>query len=226
MFGAAASLAGACTGGGYFGSPTYRCSPRLGLCHERYQCCSDDAATLDGLLPAYRGEDGPGRGAPLFSAENNELGAQGLCVAEGSIPPEVGLENGCPLPCNPTWTEAQIHEVCGPASNCCQTDLVDPERDCVVDPETGRWRTVRGDDIFATPQLTDWAEGAHATQQDPGGEGCREFAKGDVEKQRSCYRQLSVADQRGFCDSRPCRCVEDPCEQKNPDATRCCPEPE
>lgn len=226
LLGAAASLGGACVvlEPPEFSAVTFRCSPRGGLCPEHYMCCSDDAAAQDGLLPAYKGADGPGFGTPLFSAENNALGTEGMCIAEGAIPPEAGLENGCPLPCNPTWTEDQIHAVCGPASNCCQTELVDPELDCILDPDTGRWRTIRGDDIFTDPQRTDWAEGAHATHQDPGGQGCREFAGGDLEKERSCYRQLSVADQRGYCDSRVCSCVEDPCEMKNPDATPRCPE--
>lgn len=221
LFGASVGVAASCGGGTSYENPSFRCAPVDGLCSDGYRCCSDDPAALGGLLPGFDGAGGEGFGTPLFSGANNPLGTQGMCVQEGSI--AVGLAGGCPTPCNPTWAADQIEQVCGAGLFCCQTQAVDPERDCVVDPESGRWRTVRGEDIFAAPQLTMWAADEHGTHQDPGGEGCRAFAAGDDSLAQACYRELTVADQRGFCDSRVCNCVEDPCELLNPDAVPRCP---
>ena len=38
-----------------------------------------------------------------------------------------------------------------------------------------------------------------------------------------CYAQLTAANQRGFCDSRACSCIEDACELLNPDPVLRCP---
>jgi hypothetical protein len=70
-------------------------------------------------------------------------------------------------------------------------------KDCIQDGST--WRPVTGADIG---NGTDWANGRHATHQDPGGIGCGTFAQGSGEDNPAwvdCIAQLTVADQRGFC---------------------------
>jgi hypothetical protein len=131
---------------------------------------------------------------------NNALGRTGRCVRREEIPGGYGLIEagavGCPVPCNPTWTQGEIDEVCGEAASCCQTVELD-EADCVLDEDLGCYRPARGDDIF---DLGDpWDKDAHETHQDPELRACTELAEGDQEALEDCLRQLSVADQRGYC---------------------------
>jgi len=186
-------------------------------CPQDYICCSDDPATTQGRLPNYFN---PGKvddkyGVPIFSSNNNVLSYSGQCVDIGGFASP--LANGCPVPCNPTWAEAQQAEICGVGSTCCPFQVVDPNKDCVIDPVTNEWRAVRGSDI---PMLTTWGS-SHTTNQDPQGKSCTLFASPggmlDQEALADCYMQLSVADQRGFCYAKEqCECHEDLCGQKNP----------
>mgnify|MGYP000320098120 CR=1 FL=1 len=75
------------------------------------------------------------------------------------------------MPCNPTWTEAQRQLICGAGSVCCPFQALDPARDCVIDPDTNRWRAVRGTDI---PALSTWGN-QHTTNQDPQGQFIRRW---------------------------------------------------
>jgi hypothetical protein len=205
---------------------SFRCQPSGGApqCPEPdYVCCSDDPAALDlanldgALLPAYEGREGSG--VPLFSAARNFAGYSGMCVDRGSVPPagaltEAGVE-GCPIPCNPSWSVADVSTVCGPNTLCCQTVELD-ESDCVLDPalgSSGCWRPAQGGDIDGLGGLeaTSWSTAEHSTLQDPGGLGCEDFvadlsdalldsfAVDRNEVMRACLRRLGVADQRGFC---------------------------
>lgn len=205
------------------GNPSFRCSPAAGGgCPEGEQCCSDDPAALGGKLPKFGNAAGEAYGTPIFSNNNNQLSTQGMCVNTEGIPST--LVNGCPLPCNPTWSSDEIVAVCG-SPVCCQTQELDPNKDCVVDPMTMRWRAVTGADIFlidpsTKKPLTSWG-GLHSTNQDPQGSNCDIFARGggttaDEDTKNDCIRQLSVANQRGFCYSE-CPCIEDVCEMKNAD---------
>jgi hypothetical protein len=200
-------------------NPSGFCSPAAeapGACPADYQCCSDDPATTQGRLPNYfSGKVDDKYGVPIFSGANNVLSYSGQCVDNGGNPSP--LTNGCPVPCNPTWSEAQKAEICGVGSACCSFQTVDPVKDCELDPNTGRWRSARGSDI---PNLSTWGD-QHTTNQDPQGASCLIFATGgggilDMEALKDCYMQLTVADQRGFCYVG-CDCTEDLCDMKNPD---------
>ena len=202
---------------GELDNPSGFCRPQAqdpGACPADYICCSDDPATTKGRLPDYiNGTLDDLHGLPIFSADNNVLSYSGQCVLPDFPTP---LANGCPVPCNPTWSPAQQVEVCGAGLACCSFQAVDPEKDCVLDPETSRWRSVRGTDI---PELSPWGP-AHATNQDPEGMSCALFAGGggDPNPQvlADCYAQLTVADRRGFCYVS-CACEEDLCDMKNAD---------
>jgi hypothetical protein len=177
----------------------FRCNPRQSdNCPETHFCCSDDPAAVMGELPAYMGKEISG-GTPLFSGINNALGTSGMCVRTEDIPPGSGLLEpnvvNCPIPCNPTWSDGDIAAVCGGNRVCCQTVAMEA-KDCLL--EDGEWRPATGADV---PALTNWANGLHATHQDPGGIGCTTFAMGDQgsETFMDCVAQLTVADQRGYC---------------------------
>ena len=199
----------------------FRCSPGGSSPNcpegEDYVCCSDDPAALDldnldaFVTPYYVGRGG--EGTPLFSGGNNPLSTSGMCVKQGSVPPTGALADanaqGCPVPCNPTWSAGDITAVCGAHTICCQTTELDPA-DCVLDPQvgsTGCWRPATGLDISGG--LSNWAGTAHMTHQDPGGTKCEQFVLGaagalpnGVSSQdllQACYRRLTVANQRGFC---------------------------
>ena len=60
------------------------------------------------------------------------------------------------------------------------------------------FRPVDGGDIGV---FTMWRPADHATHQDPNGDGCLGLALGDTSSPvfQDCVRQLSVANQRGFC---------------------------
>jgi len=181
----------------------FRCDPAVGVadaCPETHYCCSDDPATMTGALPKYTGKANiEGSEPPLFAGNNNPLSRSGMCVNLLDIPPGDGLQEpnapNCPLPCNPTWSRAEIDLVCGEARECCQTTAV-TANDCVED--ASGWRPVTGQDI---PTLTDWSGLAHDTHQDPNGTGCQTHADGARSGPvfESCIGQLAVADQRGFC---------------------------
>jgi hypothetical protein len=177
------------------------CSPRSSGEGE-HKCCSDDPAAVGGTLPAYENKGIVGS-TPIFSGDNNPIGTWGVCVRTAHVSPGSGLlepqAENCPIPCNPTWSEDDIAAVCGDRV-CCQTQPLEPE-DCIFDPDTELWRPVTGDDIG---NGTDWSYGLHATHQDPAGVGCEAFAGGeDNDAWYDCVRQLTVADQRGFCLSLP-----------------------
>lgn len=229
----------------------FRCSPfEADNCPTQgtdvYQCCSDDPAALDVanvnafVTPDYQGRGG--EGTPLFSAGNNPLSKSGMCIQVGSVTPQFALTEinaqGCPVPCNPTWSANDIAAVCGAGTFCCQTTELDPA-DCVLDPsqgDNGCWRPVTGNDIVSvgSTDLTTWAPTTHATHQDPSGLNCEAFVTGlpanvfsdDLSPQdmlTECYRRLTVANQRGFCIGGPgvagCPLAQaayrDACEQKN-----------
>ncbi|MCA9689926.1 MAG: hypothetical protein KC636_09980 [Myxococcales bacterium] len=225
LFGAGAVTAASCVNVNY-PNPAYRCSPASGdaACPEDYQCCSDDPAAQDGDLPAYTFSAFGGK-TPIFSDNNNILSTSGLCIEAGSISDTL-LGNGCPIPCNPTWDPTDVATVCGPAASCCQTTELN-QIDCVFDDLDQRWRTVNGGDIGKMLTRGDgmaivinWTPDSHATHQDPEGVGCRAFTQDpnpNSDVNIACYQQLSVADQRGFCDARACSCVEDICGQMNAD---------
>jgi hypothetical protein len=175
------------------------CNPSQDPGTNGYRCCSDDPATLDGQLPAYTGKGIEGS-PPSFSGANNARSDFGMCVdvsqlaGQGLLEPEA--EN-CPIPCNPTWSQDAIDSLCGFGRACCQTVELQP-RDCVMDPVTGLYRPVTGDDIGV---LSQWRPADHATHQDPNGTQCLALAGGDHASETflGCVRALSVADQRGFC---------------------------
>jgi hypothetical protein len=225
IFAVGAVTAIACFGGEEYGNPAFRCAPSNAddPCPDSYACCSDDPAAQEGLLPAFRGAAADATHAtPIFSENNNSLSAQGMCVQLGGIANP--LLNGCPVPCNPTWAAGDISSICGGAA-CCQTQELDPDKDCIIG-EDGRWRAVTGADIFTVVNgapLTAWGA-AHETNQDPAANGCALFAgvaDPNDATYADCLRQLSVANQRGFCNAT-CPCVEDLCELKNPDAVPKC----
>jgi hypothetical protein len=177
------------------------CRPLSDSGTNGYRCCSDDPATLDGQLPAYEGKNIEGGSLPSFSGANNELSSSGMCVDVSQLAGLGGLTEAaaedCPIPCNPTWDESSIDEVCGSGRSCCQTVELQPE-DCVLDAVTGLYRPVTGEDIGV---LTQWRPTDHATHQDPNGVRCLALAGGDSGSEifEGCVRELSVADQRGFC---------------------------
>jgi hypothetical protein len=181
------------------------CSPRASDCPQTHHCCSDDPAAWNGGLPAYR-DDIPNAEQPLFSAQNNDLGTSGMCVQLDDVPCGSGLGQSdasgacefpnCPIPCNPTWSTADVAHVCGPMRECCQTRELEPN-DCVLDG--GVWRPVTGKDV---PDKTTWSSSEHSTHQDPNGQACSALAAAsDLQDEtfRMCLDQLGVANQRGYC---------------------------
>lgn len=212
--GLGATVASSCVGVNY-PIVAFRCNPRQqDNCPETHFCCSDDPAAESGDLPAYMGKNISGS-TPYFSGTNNALGTSGLCVNRDEIPFGSGLAEpaaaNCPIPCNPTWSDADIAAVCGASSatairTCCQTVQLDP-KDCVIDRDSGMYRPVTGADIGAEyengTKVTDWSPGAHKTHQDAGGQGCLGLAMGDDKSPvfTDCVEQLTVANQRGFCMS-------------------------
>ncbi len=207
-------------------NPSFRCNPAQAIkdpdsaCPAEEVCCSDDPATQGGLLPNYNtGTTDTKYGVPIFSSNNNQLSTSGMCVKTGFDTP---LLNGCPVPCNPTWGAGDVASICGAGVACCQVQELDPNKDCVVDPVTKKWRAVTGEDIGtpAKAPVTKWG-GVHATNQDPQGAGCAVFGGTKPEVIADCYDQLSVANQRGFC-YEACPCIEDACDKKNLDfAPKC-----
>lgn len=178
----------------------FRCNPRQeNNCPDTHFCCSDDPAAEGGNKPSYTGKDiADPVGDPYFSGNNNAVGTSGMCVRVDDIPGQ-GLMDfaalNCPIPCNPTWDADWITDVCGPARVCCQTVEME-EADCIND--NGTVRPVTGADIGT---FTSWRPADHATHQDPNGDGCLGLALGDNTSPvfQDCVRQLSVANQRGFC---------------------------
>ncbi|MFY0538139.1 hypothetical protein [Nannocystis pusilla] len=201
------------TGDGVPGVHAGACKPVDGnTCPTGHTCCSDDPAAL-GALPNYFNPDvvDDQFGPPLFSAENNDLSHWGYCIETGGFPSP--LSNGCPVPCDPHWNLEERVLICG-GSQCCPFTAVDVNKDCILDPDTGRWRTVNGSDVLL--KRSEWGD-AHATNQDPQLESCKQLAAGDENAMIDCVRKLAVADRRGYCFSGECPCVEDVCAQKNPD---------
>lgn len=179
----------------------FRCNPKQeSNCPDTHFCCSDDPAAVGGDKPNYAGKGISDGAMPYFSGDNNGLGVSGMCVRTDDIVGQGLMELpaiNCPIPCNPTWDDAWIDDVCGPSRVCCQTVELEA-KDCVVDPGTGMYRPVTGDDIGV---LSAWKPADHATHQDPNGSSCLALAGGDQNSDTftDCVRQLSVADQRGFC---------------------------
>lgn len=186
----------------------FRCNPKQEQnCPDTHFCCSDDPAAPDGAKPDYAGKNIDGGEKPYFSGDNNGLGVSGMCVRVDDIAGQ-GLTEfpaaNCPIPCNPTWDEAWIDDVCGPTRVCCQTVEVEA-KDCVLDPAEGKYRPVTGNDIGADNGMggviTEWKPNNHSTHQDPNGISCLALAGGNSMSDiyPDCVRQLTVADQRGFC---------------------------
>jgi hypothetical protein len=230
IFGLAALVSSSCSVN--YPVTAFRCSPggNQPSCPttdgDNYICCSDDPAALlitqsgfdDLVTPKYQGRGG--EGTPLFSGGNNPLSKSGMCVKEGSVPISGALADpnaaGCPVPCNPTWSNSDIQAVCGPNTICCQTVELDPA-DCVLDPSVGSagcWRPATGFDIEGVgtgSNLSNWGGTAHKTHQDPSGTNCQQFVAGippnvlsgaglsAQQMLQQCYRRLTVANQRGFC---------------------------
>jgi hypothetical protein len=225
-----------------YGVTSFRCDPANPDCPTdfgtgSYVCCSDDPAALDlddlgaAALPRYAGKSGSG--TPLFSGTNNNLSRSGFCIDTAQVPPSAAIQDpgsgfGCPLPCNPTWSNSDIQTVCGAGTVCCQSVELD-EKDCALDPDlgdSGCWRPVTGNDIdsnaFDGLKTSNWSPSAHVTHQDPNGTGCTAFitaSGGNNQALSACFRRLSVADQRGFCQSGVCPLTDpayrDACERKN-----------
>jgi hypothetical protein len=202
---------------GPLGFPVLACNPRESGEANGFRCCSDDPAAVGGELPSYQGRQDLGS-TPLFADNNNHLGVSGMCVRTADIPAGFTLvapnAAGCPVPCDPTWSDADIAAVCGRESfECCQTRELQPE-DCVLDPETNQWRPATGDDVFFG--LTTWSPSAHATHQDPNGVGCTELFGSMGAGWEDCIHQLHVADRRGYCMSvAGCPLVVDVCAALN-----------
>jgi hypothetical protein len=187
----------------------FRCNPKQGdNCPETHFCCSDDPSTADGGLPAYFNPAMATAGSPpMYADAQNAVGRSGMCVRTDDIPTGFGLFSpaalNCPIPCNPTWDASDVRAVCGADSAetrrvCCQTVELE-DKDCVMDGETGLWRPVNGNDIVDDGEVppTDWGNATHATHQDPGGRACGPGTADFLD----CVRNLTVADQRGFCMS-------------------------
>jgi hypothetical protein len=222
-----------------YGVTSFRCDPANSDCPSdfgtgSYVCCSDDPAALDlgdlgaAVLPGYSGKSG---GTPLFSGVNNNLSRSGFCIDTAQVPPNAAIQDagsgfGCPLPCNPTWSNSDVQSVCGSGTVCCQTVELE-DADCALDPDLGNggcWRPVTGNDIqgFGGVDASAWNPSAHVTHQDPNGAGCVAFVTangGGSDAQNACFRRLTVADQRGFCQSGVCPLTDpayrDACERKN-----------
>lgn len=186
----------------------FRCNPRQGdNCPETHFCCSDDPSTADGELPAYAGKMLSGS-TPLYADDANRAGVSGMCVNRDEIPAGFGLlsanATNCPIPCNPTWPNADILTVCGEGRVCCQTvELGD--KDCVLPEGSSTWRPVSGEDIgegggpdHVTPR-TNWNAVAHDTHQDPNGTVCAQAFGAGTDGFNECITHLTVANQRGFC---------------------------
>lgn len=206
--GLAAGVTAACTI--EYPDVAFRCNPsQADNCPDGYICCSDDPLAVTGSdtvgLPSYPGVNSvTGGGQPVFSGPGNARSQTGMCISRwpyGGVPPKLLQDAGavgCPVPCNPEWSSADIDAACGQNAICCQTVEVG-ETDCVLDMsvgDAGCYRPVRGTDIG---DLTNWQTDAHETMQDPNGTFCRQWAAGDDTKERACYDGLSVANQRGFC---------------------------
>lgn len=194
-----------------YGVVAFRCNPRQGAqaCPEEYFCCSDDPAAIGGALPDYTGRNIPGSDDPLFSGSQNAFSSSGMCVDLGAIQGDPGYNPAyvlqdpgavnCPIPCNPRWSQQQVTQVCGAGAQCCQTVLIEPE-DCVHGLDEV-WRPAVGADIRQTNVFpsTSWSPFSHATHQAPNGAACRELFPDNQDAFEDCLRQLTVADQRGFC---------------------------
>ena len=189
----------------------FRCNPRQSdNCPDTHFCCSDDPAAVGGGLPFYTSIPGTeGGGQPYFSGPNNGLGTQGMCVRTDDLPSGAGLFDAsaanCPVPCNPTWDDANTQAVCGEGRACCQTSEIQAE-DCIQDDpdDPTSWRPATGADI--RDGKSDWKPARHETHQDPNGQGCGTFSGStdiggpDFSSDfGQCLLELSVADQRGFC---------------------------
>jgi hypothetical protein len=178
----------------------FRCQPNQeSNCPDTHFCCSDDPAAVGGAKPNYVGKGIDDGAMPYFSGESNGLGRSGMCVRTDDIAGQGLMElaaANCPIPCNPTWSDAWIDDVCGTARVCCQTVELE-QNDCVMDQSTGMFRPINGDDIGV---LSAWRPADHSTHQDPNGATCSALAGGNTsDAYLDCVRQLSVADQRGFC---------------------------
>jgi hypothetical protein len=246
-FATAAVFATACDPS--YGITAFRCDPSEPECPTKYGdggtyvCCSDDPAAVDlndltaAALPTYGG----GTGTPLFSSTLNNASSSGFCIdttevlkADAAIG-EPGPGAACPKPCNPTWASADITAVCGAGTSCCASVEIQ-ELDCGLDPDLGDagcWRPVTGNDIMGLGgiDVSDWSSSDHATHQDPAGKGCQDFIMSQAgaisaagadpdETLRACFRSLTVANQRGFCQgAMDCPLANpayrDACEQKN-----------
>src|SRR5262249_19791734 len=105
-----AATSGGMVGSGCEGPPgepsvLARCDPSEDAhCTAYYRCCSDDPATV-----------GPEQ-EPLFSEANNDRSRTGMCIEIGAYGGGLDTPEGCPIPCNPTWDDDRIHDVCGAAS--------------------------------------------------------------------------------------------------------------
>ena len=187
----------------------FRCNPKQeSNCPDTHFCCSDDPAAPGGAKPDYMGKNIDGGEKPYFSGENNGLGVSGMCVDVDQIAGQGLMEFAavnCPIPCNPTWDDAWIDDVCGNTRVCCQTVELE-QKDCVLDPDTNMYRPVSGDDIGVTNPntgavITQWRPNDHVTHQDPNGSSCLALAMGNQNSElfQDCVRQLTVANQRGFC---------------------------
>lgn len=197
--GLGATVATSCIGVDY-PLVAFRCDPQQeNNCPETHFCCSDDPAAAEGKKPSYSGKNISDSATPYFSGDNNNLSRSGMCVRVDDIAGQGLIEPfavNCPIPCNPTWDEAWIDDVCGPARVCCQTVALDP-KDCINDGSM--FRPATGEDIIAMRSA--WRPNDHETHQDPNGAGCLALAMGNNQSPvfEDCIRQLSVADQRGFC---------------------------
>ncbi|MCX4242140.1 hypothetical protein [Paraliomyxa miuraensis] len=177
----------------------FRCNPQQeSNCPDTHFCCSDDPAAPMGAKPNYMGKNIDGGEDPYFSGMNNALSTSGMCVRTADIAGQGLIElaaANCPIPCNPTWEADWINDVCGESRVCCQTVELEA-KDCVQGSDGVR--PVNGGDIGT---LSQWRPGDHSTHQDPNGSSCLALAGGNSGSAvfQDCVRQLSVADQRGFC---------------------------